>query len=37
MKGSITIAPGVDLAEPADPELADWIAAKYGKGKLCDE
>lgn len=35
--GLVTIAPGVDLTEPADPELGDWIDEKYGKGKLCDE
>lgn len=29
-KGMITIAPGVDLTEPADPELAGWIDKKYG-------
>jgi hypothetical protein len=29
-KGMITIAPGIDLTEPADPELADWIDKKYG-------
>ena len=37
LKGMITIAPGVDLTEPACPELADWIEEKYGKGKLCDD
>ena len=37
MKGTITIAPGVDLTEPAFPEWADLIEEKYGKGKLCDE
>jgi hypothetical protein len=37
LKGMITIAPGVDLTEPADPELADWIDEKYGNGKVCDE
>lgn len=35
-KGLVTIAPGVDLTEPADPELGDWIEEKYGKGKLSD-
>lgn len=30
MKGTVTIAPGVDLTEPADPDLADWIEKKYG-------
>jgi hypothetical protein len=29
-KGMITIAPGVDLTEPADPDLAEWIDKKYG-------
>ena len=37
MKGTITVAPGVDLTEPAFPEWADLIEEKYGKGKLCDE
>ena len=36
-KGLVTIAPGVDLTEPAFPERADLIEAKYGKGKLRDE
>ena len=27
MKGTITIAPGVDLTEPTDPELADLTDA----------
>jgi hypothetical protein len=31
MKGTFTIAPGVDLTEPALPEWADWIEEKYGK------
>jgi hypothetical protein len=31
MKGLITIMPGVDLAEPADPEWADLLEKKYGK------
>ena len=30
MKGMITVAPGVDLTEPADPDLADWADHKYG-------
>ena len=30
MKGTVTIAPGTDLTEPADPDLADWIERKYG-------
>lgn len=29
-RGMITVAPGVDLTEPADPDLADWIDKKYG-------
>lgn len=37
MKGTMTIAPGVDLTEPAFPEWADLIEEKYGKGKPCDE
>ncbi|MCB1502004.1 MAG: hypothetical protein KDK07_19830 [Bauldia sp.] len=37
MKGLLTIAPGVDLTEPAFPGWADLIEEKYGKGKLCDE
>ena len=32
MKGMTTIAPGVDLTEPACPEWADLIEEKYGKG-----
>lgn len=35
MKGTFTIAPGVDLTEPAMPEWADLIEEKYGKG--CDD
>jgi hypothetical protein len=31
MKGTFTIAPGVDLTEPAMPEWADLIEQKYGK------
>ena len=31
MKGTFTIAPGVDLTEPAFPEWADLIDEKYGK------
>ena len=31
MKGTFTIAPGVDLTEPAMPEWADLIDEKYGK------
>jgi hypothetical protein len=30
MKGTVTIAPGVDLTEPADPDLAEWLDRKYG-------
>ena len=30
MKGMIRIMPGVDLTQPADPELADYLDAKYG-------
>jgi hypothetical protein len=37
MKGTITVAAGVDLTEPAFPEWADLIEEKYGKGRLCDE
>ena len=29
MKGTITIAPGVDLTEPACPEWAEIIEEKY--------
>ena len=31
MKGTIVIAPGVDLTEPAMPEWADLIDEKYGR------
>jgi len=31
MKGTFTIAPGVDLTEPTCPEWADLIDEKYGK------
>ncbi|CAN5162457.1 hypothetical protein BH10PSE9_BH10PSE9_05030 [soil metagenome] len=31
MKGTVWIAPGVDLTEPAMPEWADMIDEKYGK------
>lgn len=31
MKGTLTIPPGVDLTEPADPDLADYLDQKYGK------
>lgn len=30
MKGVLTIPPGVDLTEPADPRLADYLDSKYG-------
>jgi hypothetical protein len=30
LKGTVHIAPGVDLTEPADPEWADLIENKYG-------
>ena len=30
MKGTLTILPGVDLTEPADPDLADYLDKKYG-------
>ena len=30
LKGVITLAPGVDLTEPADPDLADYLDRKYG-------
>ena len=30
LKGMIKIAPGVDLTQPADPELADYYDQKYG-------
>lgn len=30
MKGTITFAPGLDLTEPADPALADYLDQKYG-------
>jgi hypothetical protein len=33
LKGMIKIAPGVDLTEPADPELADYYDQKYGPEK----
>lgn len=29
MKGLIHIAPGVDITQPADPDLADYLDAKY--------
>lgn len=30
LKGIVTTPPGVDLTEPADPELADYLDRKYG-------
>ena len=30
MKGVKRIMPGTDLTQPADPDLADWLDAKYG-------
>lgn len=33
MKDVTTIAPGVDLTEPAFPEWAHLIDEKYGKGQ----
>src|SRR5690348_13706009 len=33
MKGLIRIMPGTDLTQPADPELADYLDAKYGPEK----
>src|SRR5690349_401151 len=33
MKGLVRVMPGVDLTEPADPELADYLDAKYGPEK----
>jgi hypothetical protein len=30
MQGLIRVMPGVDLTQPADPELADYLDAKYG-------
>jgi hypothetical protein len=33
LKGMIRIPPGVDLTEPADPELADYYDQKYGPEK----
>lgn len=29
MKGLVRIMPGVDITQPADPELADYLDAKY--------
>ena len=33
LKGMIRIAPGVDLTEPSDPDLADFYDQKYGPEK----
>ena len=33
MKGVVRIMPGTDLTQPADPDLADWLDAKYGSAK----
>ena len=33
MKGMIRIMPGVDITQPADPDLADYLDAKYGPEK----
>ena len=33
MQGMIRVMPGVDLTQPADPELADYLDAKYGPEK----
>jgi hypothetical protein len=33
LKGMIRIPPGVDLTEPADPDLADFYDQKYGPEK----
>jgi len=33
LKGMIRIAPGVDLTEPSDPDLADYYDQKYGPEK----
>ena len=33
MKGLIRIMPGVDITQPADPELAGYLEAKYGPEK----
>jgi hypothetical protein len=30
LKGLVRITPGTDLTQPADPELADYLDAKYG-------
>lgn len=33
MKGLVRVMPGTDLTQPADPELADYLDAKYGSEK----
>jgi len=33
LKGLMRIMPGVDITQPADPELADYLEAKYGPEK----
>ena len=33
MQGLVRIMPGTDLTQPADPELADYLEAKYGPEK----
>jgi hypothetical protein len=33
MKGLVRIMPGTDLTQPADPDLADYLDAKYGPEK----
>jgi hypothetical protein len=30
MQGLVRLMPGVDLTQPADPDLADYLDAKYG-------
>lgn len=33
MKGLVRIMPGVDITQPADPDLADYLDRKYGPEK----
>jgi hypothetical protein len=33
MKGLVRVMPGTDLTQPADPDLADYLDAKYGPEK----
>ena len=33
MKGLVRIMPDVDITQPADPDLADYLDAKYGPEK----